>query len=415
MTGDDLPLLQTPIPGPASRAWVDRLAVRECPAVTARRARRAAALGASDTDPVVWSEALGANVRDVDGNVFVDLTAGFGVASAGHRNPAVVAAGQAQMGRLLHAMGDAFPDVRRIELMERLCAISGMDRVLFGSSGSDAVEAAIKTAWLATGRNRVLSFSGGYHGLSSAPLAAIGYKSDAFQTPFRGMLGAHVDRAPYGGDWPDLSPYAAVLVEPVLGRGGMRAPPPGWLAALRDATRDAGTLLIHDEIQCGLGRTGRWFAAEHEGVQPDLLCVGKALTGGFPLSACLGTAAAMDAWGASKGEAIHTQTFLGNPVGCAMALASLDELSLLIEVAAVQGAWFAAALGSVPGVRAVRGRGLILSAVVDDSLAAMRRMLERGYIVLPCGESGEALGFTPPLNITRQQLAAAVEALAECL
>jgi 4-aminobutyrate aminotransferase/(S)-3-amino-2-methylpropionate transaminase len=415
VTGDELPQLRTAVPGPASRAWVDRLARHECPAITARRARRAVSIGAADTDPIVWDEAVGANVRDADGNVFVDLCAGFGVASVGHRHPAVVAAGQAQLGRLPHAMGDAFPDLRRIELLERLCAVTGMDRVIFGSSGSDAVEAALKTARIATGRGRVLAFTGGYHGLAAASLAAIGYHVEAFRGPFADMLGHHVDHAPYGGDWPDLAPYAAVLVEPIQGRGGMREPPSGWLERLHTAARAAGALVIHDEIYSGLGRSGRLLAAGD--LRPDLLCLGKALGGGFPISACLGTSRAMDAWGASTGEAIHTQTFLGNPVGCAMALAVLDvvEREQIVARAASEGAWFSAALAEVPGVRAITGRGLMLGVHLDDSLGVTRKMLDRGYIVLPCGERAEALGLTPPLTIARAQLEGAVAALAECL
>ena len=415
MTGNDLPQLHTAIPGPRSRAWVDRLAARECPAITSRRARRAAALGASDTDPVVWDEAFGVNVRDVDGNVLVDLCAGFGVAALGHRHPAVVAAGQAQLAHLPHAMGDAFPDVRRIELMERLCALTGMDRVIFGCSGGDAVEAALKTARLATGRSRVLSFEGGYHGLASGPLAVIGYHVQAFQDPFRPLLGTHGDRAPWGGPLPDLSPYAAVLVEPVQGRGGMRAPPDGWLHELHTRARAAGALVIHDEIYCGLGRAGAWLAGSP--LRPDLLCLGKALAGGFPLSACLGTAAAMDAWGASTGEAIHTQTFLGNPTGCAMGLAALDEMERvdLPGMAERTGAWLTERLLRVPGVRGVTGRGLMLGAVVDDSLGAMRRMQARGYLALPAGEHAEVLGITPPLNTPRAVLEGALDALGEAL
>lgn len=415
MTGDDLPLLRTAVPGPSSRAWVDRLARHECPAITARRARRALSIGAADTDPIVWDEAVGANVRDADGNVFVDLCAGFGVASVGHRNPVVVAAGQNQLARLPHAMGDAFPDLRRIELLDRLCAVTGMDRVIFGTSGSDAVEAALKTAVIATGRGRVLAFTGGYHGLAAASLATLGYHVRAFREPFADMLGHHVDHAPYGGDWPDLTPYAAVLVEPIQGRGGMREPPAGWLERLHGAARAAGTLVVHDEIYSGLGRAGALLAAG--ALRPDLLCLGKALGGGFPISACLGTAAAMDAWGASTGEAIHTQTFLGNPVGCAMALAVLDvvEGEKLVARAASEGAWFAAALARVPGVRAITGRGMMLGVHIDDSIGVTRKMLDRGYIVLPCGERAEALGLTPPLTIARTQLEGAVAALAGCL
>lgn len=414
MTGIELPNMISPVPGPASRAWVDRLAARECPAVTARRARRAAALGAADTDPIVWDEAVGANVQDVDGNVFVDLCAGFGVAAVGHRHPAVVAAGQAQLAHLPHAMGDAFPDPRRIELMEALCARTGLDRVLLGTSGSDAVEAAVKTARLATGRDRVLSFTGGYHGLASAPLAVIGYHRREFREPFEPLLGTHGDLAPYGGPLPELHPYAAVLVEPIQGRGGMRAPPDGWLAELHAAARAAGALVIHDEIYSGLGRTGRFLATDE---RPDLLCLGKALGGGFPISACLGTAAAMDAWGASTGEAIHTQTFLGNPVGCAMGLAVLrviDEEGL-VERAATEGARFAEALAAVPGVTGVRGRGMMIGVELPDSLRVTRRLLERGWIVLPAGEHAEVLGLTPPLCLTRAQADGFVDALAEAL
>ena len=306
------------------------------------------------------------------------------------------------------------PDPRRIELMERLCAITGMDRVIFGSSGSDAVEAALKTAIVATGRGRILTFEGGYHGLASAPLAALGYHVHAFQAPFRAMLGSHVDRMPYGGTLPDLSAYAAVIVEPIQGRGGMRAPPEGWMEGLHAAARGSGTLVIHDEIYSGLGRTGSLLASS---LRPDLLCLGKALGGGFPISACLGTAEAMDAWGASTGEAIHTQTFLGNPVGCAMGLAVLGVLDTerLPERAAEEGAWFAARLAELPGVSRVTGRGLMLGVHMRDSLRVTREMLERGYIVLPCGERAEALGLTPPMTITRAQLEGTLGALQECL
>ncbi len=415
-----LPSVQTEVPGPVSRAWVDRLAARECPGITARRARRAAAIGAADTDPIVWAESEGENVWDVDGNRFVDLCAGFGVASIGHRHPRVVAAGQAQLAHLPHAMGDAFPDPRRIELMERLCALTGQDRVIFGSSGSDAVEAAFKTAVLATGRARILTFDGGYHGLAAAPLAAIGYHVQAFQHPFKALLGTFADRAPYGGALPDLTPYAAVLVEPLQGRGGMRAPPVGWLQGLSDAARRAGCVVIHDEIYSGFGRTGTMFASQNPADPcdpPDLVCVGKALAGGFPISACLGSAAVMDAWGASTGEAIHTQTFLGNPVGCAMALAALtvvDDERLPSRAARV-GADLTARLLALPGVQGVTGRGLMLGIRMDNPLAATRALLQRGWIILPCGERADALGFTPPLPIADETVDGFVQIVRELL
>jgi 4-aminobutyrate aminotransferase-like enzyme len=420
MTGNELPRLVTSVPGPASRGWIDRLALRECPAITARRARRAASLGRADDDPPVWAAARGVNVLDADGNLLVDLTAGFGASSVGHAHPAVVAAGQAQLAVLPHAMGDAFPHAGRVELLERLAGLTGLDRAILGSSGSDAVEAALKTARVATGRDGILAFEGGYHGLSYGALATTAYMAPAFRAPFQGQLGAHVRHAPFGGPIRDLTGLAAVLVEPIQGRGGVRVPPAGWLADLAAATRHAGVLLILDEIFTGTGRTGGWFACQREGVLPDLMCVGKGLGGGFPISACLGTARVMDAWGASTGQALHTQTFLGNPVGCAMAMAVLDTIERedLLAHAAREGAWLSTALAALPSVLEVRGPGLMVGARLQSgrqALAASRAMLRRGWILLPAGEAGDILAFTPPLTIAREVLAAAVEALRESL
>ena len=398
MTGADLPNLVTSIPGPGSRGWIDRLAQRECPAITARRSRRAGALGQAHADPVVWEEALGANVQDVDGNTLVDLTAGFGVASVGHRHPHVVAAAQRQLGALPHAMGDAFPDPTRIRLLEALAEKTGLDHGILGSSGSDAVEAALKTARIATGRDGVLAFEGGYHGLSYGALAATHYKAADFRTPFQGQLGPHVTHLPFGSVPDSLEGIGAVLVEPIQGRGGMRCPPPGWLAALADLCRSSGALLVLDEIYTGLGRTGRWFAFQHEDVLPDLLCVGKGLAGGFPISACMGKREVMESWGASTGEALHTQTFLGNPVGCAMALACLEVVDTenLVQRTEEEGARFAERLGRFGPVR---GRGWMLGLEVEDAPRLSRDLLELGWIVLPAGERAEVLAIIPPLNI----------------
>jgi 4-aminobutyrate aminotransferase/(S)-3-amino-2-methylpropionate transaminase len=409
--GARLPTARPEIPGPQSRAWVDRLALRECPAITARRARRAAALGTADDDPIVWAEAVGCNVVDADGQVFVDLCAGFGVASIGHRHPAVVAALKHQADRLLHAMGDAFPDPRRIELMEALCARTGLDRCILGSSGSDAVEAALKTARMASGRDGVLRFEGAYHGLSYGTLAAIGYKAEAFAGPFRAQLGTHTHIAPFGGPIPDLTGIGAVLIEPIQGRGGVRVPPKGWLAELAAAAHHAGAALIFDEIYTGCGRTGTFLRAQTEGVLPDLLCLGKGLAGGFPISACLGTAEVMDAWGASKGEALHTQTFLGNPLGSAMALACLDELDRVIPGVTARGERLRAGL-SAAGLH-LQGEGLLLGLPLPDTLRASRDLMQRGWIALPAGEKGEVLALTPPLNMPDTLLDALTRVLIE--
>ncbi len=424
--GDALPTLKTPVPGPASRAWVDRLARRECPAITARRQRRAESLGLADDDPIVWARARGANVEDADGNVFVDLTAGFGVAAAGHAHPAVTGAVSAQLDRLVHAMGDAFPDPQRIKLMERLAALSGMDRAILGSSGSDAVEAALKTARMATGRDGVLAFTGGYHGLSYGVLAALGYKRDAFQGPFSGQVGAHVRLAPFGGDLAELSPLlsqvGAVLVEPIQGRGGVRVPPPGWLDGLVNAAHDAGAVVIFDEIYTGCGRTGGWFAFQALGLRPDLVCVGKGLGGGFPVSACLGTAAVMDAWGGSRGEALHTQTFLGHPIGCTAALASLDVIEGLMPIVDETSQLLRAGLAGL-GL-GLRGRGMLVGVEVADPLGLSRELLQAGYLALPAGDApapgegvagGMVLALTPPLNLHPRQIAGFVDSVGRIL
>ena len=407
--GKSTPKLITEVPGPSSRSWIDRLAQRECPAITSRRERRASVLGAADDDPIVWKEAIGSNVYDVDGNRFVDLTAGFGVASAGHRNPKVTAAGKAQMDRLLHVMGDAFPDTNRILLLEKLANITGLERSILGSSGSDAVEAALKTGRIMSGRSGVLAFTGAYHGLSYGALPVTGYRGSAFRDPFSAQLGKHVQRAEFGGDIPTLSDIGTVIVEPVQGRGGIRVPPAGWLQALADKARTAGAVLVFDEVYTGFGRTGDWFAFQHEAVRPDILVVGKGMAGGFPISAAIGTAESMDAWGASQGEALHTQTFLGHPVGCAMALACIDEVANVLPSVRSTSDWFSDLLRQ-RGYR-VRGRGLMLGVELENTLMVSRKLLRAGFIVLPAGEQAEVLGITPPLTISDAQLIAFLDAL----
>ena len=419
MTGTDLPRLATEVPGPRSRARIDVLARHECAAVTARRARRAEALGLADDDPPVWDEALGANVRDVDGNVFVDLTSGFGVALVGHRDPGVVAAATRQAARLPHAMGDAFPDDSRIALLERLAdaAPRGLSVALLGLSGSDAVDAAVKTAVLATGRTGVLAFGGAYHGLALGVVGLQAYKA-AFTEPFRAVSHPGVTHLPWACDPSAVRDVLAtgriglVLAEPILGRGGIRVPPDGWLAEIADWTRRHGAVFCLDEIQTGLGRTGVRFAGPADGVVPDLMCVGKALGGGFPISACLGTPEVMAHWGGSKGEAIHTQTFLGHPIGCAAAVAVLDQLAGgLPERVRERGDALARALADARFP--VRGRGLMRAAEVGAGrgLAVSRGLLQRGYLALPADD--DAISLTPPVTLGDAQIEGLVRAMVE--
>jgi len=425
LRGDELPSLCTAIPGPKSVRLVDALARHECPAITARRARRACALGSAATDPIVWAAARGATVRDVDGNVYIDVTSGFGVATLGHAAPAVCEAAIKQATTpLLHAMGDAFADESRVLLLEELCALvgHGLSKAILGCSGADAVQAALKTAALASGRAGVLAFSGGYHGLAHGALAPTAYKAEAFREPFAAQLGAHVTFAEFGAlPLPPLASagIGAVLVEPIQGRGGIRVAPAGWLTALKAHCEAEGALLIYDEIYSGFGRTGEWFAWQAAGgPPPDLLCVGKALGGGFPISACLGTRAAMDAWGASRGEALHTQTFLGNPMGCAMARAALRTLRAIDAPAlarAKEAALRRALLAAGFERGAVRGCGLMLALAMDDPLHAMAALLRRGVIALPCGDGADfAMALVPPLTVTDAQLRALAAALRSC-
>jgi 4-aminobutyrate aminotransferase-like enzyme len=432
--------------------------------------------------PVVWERAQGVNVWDAEGKKYLDLTAAFGVAAAGHANPQVVKAGQAQMEKLMHAMGDVHPHARKAELARELSRLtferwSGEfhgagfepdDRVqnpkpeirnpklqtaktIFCNSGFEAVEAALKTAMLTAGKYGVIAFQGGYHGLGYGTLNTT--HREMFRGPFRLQLkefGHFVQFPTKAADLPVVETLmrrhfqrgwvGAVLVEPIQARGGINLPPPGFLPLLRRLCDEHKALLVLDEIYTGFGRTGKWFACEHSGVIPDIICLGKALTGGFPLSACVGRADVMDAaWPASHGEAVHTSTFLGNPVGCAMALAQIEELreNKLPERAAKLGDFLIPELSKVhpPSQSSgatgspkynVTARGVGLMAGLDfrsangspDGAIAIRivkAMLREGFILLPEGEHGNVVSFTPPLTISKAQLTETLDALAKVL
>ena len=413
--------------------------------------------------PIVWERAQGVHVWDVDGNKYLDLTAAFGVAAAGHANPRVVKAGQRQMAKLLHAMGDVHPHALKAELARELSRVTferwtnpkfkvqssklkvqpATAKTIFCNSGFEAVEAALKTALLATGRRGVIAFTGAYHGLGYGALNAT--HREHFRGPFRAQLGEFGHFASYPTS-PDQLAQAeaeirrllvkekpgAILVEPIQGRGGIQIPSPEFLPLLRRLCNQHGTLLILDEIFTGFGRTGKWFACEHSGVVPDLICLGKALTGGFPLSACVGRADLMDAaWPESTGEAIHTSTFLGHPVGCAMALANLAEIRQLklverstrlgevllgelrkIQSSTLKVAGHARGIGLLAGLELRREGG---APATEESLRAIKALLRRGFILLPEGEHGNVVSFTPPLTISEAQLRRTVGELGRVL
>lgn len=433
----DLPVLRTSIPGPRSLALAAELRRWESANVTY--------VDPDGRFPIFWESARDCLVTDVDGNTFLDLTAAFGVASVGHTNPRVANALAAQSATLIHGMGDVHPAAIKVELARKIAERTPGDlgHCVFGSDGADAVEAALKTARLATGKPGVLAFAGGYHGLTYGTLAVT--SRDDFRAPFAGQVPAFARHVPYaeprtcptrcsectqaclnrvddalaGGD------VGAVVVEPIQGRGGIVVPPWGWLSGLRALCDTHGALLIADEIFTGWGRTGDWFACDHENVVPDILCVGKAMGGGFPISACVARPFVMAAWGPSRGEALHTSTFLGSPLGCAAALAAIAEMEErdLPNRARVTGAYFKEQLQALatrhPGAMAeVRGRGLMLGVRLSAASLALRLvydLLARGVIVLPAGPLGDVLEFVPPLTIAREQIDWAVRQINDAL
>lgn len=404
MTRDDLlPSMRTKAPGPKSRALAKQLRLVESRNIT----------HISPRWPIFWKRAAGANVWDVDGNRYLDLTGAFGVASVGHSNQRVVSAIRQQAGVLMHAMGDVHPTELKLRLARELVSLTfgrwlpgkkgSAGRVIFGNSGAEAVEAALKTAVMRTGRPGVIAFQGGYHGLTYGALDATW--RDEFRRPFLKQLGGFTVHVPFGElpEVRDADRYGAVLVEPIQGRGGIHLPGDNFLRGLRTFCDRHGMMLIFDEVYTGFCRTGKWFACEHWGVTPDMICVGKAMTGGFPMSACIGRAEAMDAWPVSTGEAIHTSTFLGNPVGCAAAFASIAEMKRLKlnQRAADLGRL---AFLHFSRINRVRGLGLMLGLETVDAPAVCERLLARGILALPEGDDGTVIGITPPLVIASRQL-----------
>ena len=389
--------------------------------------------------PPFWTDARGASVKDAEGNTYLDFSGAFGVAFAGHRHPRVVDRIRTQAERLVHGMGDIHPPAVKVEFLERLAAFLPWpeSRTILGLSGSDAVEAALKTAQLATGRCGIIAFEGSYHGLSLGALATT--HRDHFRRRFTSRLADHVRFVPFPSSADEAPrvldriavlladgtspPAGAVIVEPIQGRAGVRIPPRGFLAELAKRTRDGGALLVADEIFTGMGRTGDLFACDHDAFAPDLVCLGKALGGGMPLSAVCGPASVMEAWPPSSGEAIHTSTFLGHPLSCAGGLGFLAALEAedLVARAKRLGAqaldYLAVGLDGCDEVLAVRGRGLMLGIELrggEDRAPGTEtaaRALERGLIVLPAGAHGEVVELTPPATVTTAELEQGLEIL----
>ena len=395
--------------------------------------------------PLVIDRGAGAIVEDVDGNVFLDCTAGIAVNATGHSHPDVVKAIAEQAQRFLHMSGTDFyyePQVRLAEELAALAPIAGGVRSFFANSGAEAIEACLKLARYATGRDNIVAFLGGFHGRTLGALSLTASKAiqrRGFGPMMPGVFHAPYPdtyRCPHGGDGADcaarcidyiehrlflhlVSPdeVAAVVVEPIQGEGGYVVAPDGFLEQLRELTRKHGILLIVDEVQSGMGRTGKMFAIEHTSVEPDIIAIAKGIASGLPLGVAVARSDLMT-WPAGA----HASTFGGNAVSCAAALATIALLKdRLMANAAEVGDHLKAGLTGLMDKHAligdVRGRGLMIGVELvrdrrtkeradSERDAAVTAAFNRGLLVLGAGKN--SIRFSPPLVLTRDQADTAV-------
>ncbi|HET6754731.1 MAG TPA: acetylornithine transaminase [Jiangellaceae bacterium] len=358
----------------------------------------------------------GCYVWDEDGRRYLDLLGGLAVNVLGHGHPALVAAVTEQL-RTLGQVSNFFATPLQVALAERLLEISCADggRVFFANSGTEALEAAFKMA-RRTGRSAIVAATGGFHGRTMGSLALTG--KPAIREPFAPLPGGVV-HVPYA-DVDALAAAvdadtAAVVLEPIQGEAGVRVPPAGYLRAARQITSRHGALLVLDEVQTGVGRTGEWFAFQHDGVRPDVVTVAKGLGGGFPVGACLGFGRAADLLGPGS----HGSTFGGNPVAAAAGLAVLEtvERDGLLDNVNKVGDQLRRGVESLgePLVAGVRGRGLLLAIELTAPVAtqAAAAALDAGFIVNAV--SSDALRLAPPLVLSGDQVESFVGALPSIL
>jgi 4-aminobutyrate aminotransferase len=402
--------------------------------------------------PLVVKEGRGCAVEDVDGNLYLDFMAGIAVASTGHSHPKVIEAIEQQARKFLHICGSDFyyePMVELAEKLSRLAPGRPAKRVFLTNSGTEAIEAAFKLARFATKRQHVIAFLGAFHGRTMGALSLTASRAshraqfsplipDVHHVPF-----AHCHRCPYHLEHDscatecvtylekilfrhEVSPeeVAAIFIEPIQGEGGYVVPPDEFMPMLQDLCRRHGILLVADEIQSGFGRTGKMFACEHWGVEPDIVCVAKGIASGMPLGAMIAREE-ISTW--TRGT--HGSTFGGNPVACAAALASIEIIEQgLVDNAAAQGSYLKQRLLELkavhPVISDVRGLGLMVGVEfqrADSSRApdvklrdeVMHRCFESGLLLLGCGES--TLRWCPPLIVTRAEINTAVEIFSSVL
>jgi 4-aminobutyrate aminotransferase len=431
-----VPRIQTELPGPRAQELLERDQRYVSPSYTR-------------IYPLVVERGSGAVIEDVDGNLFLDFTAGIAVTSTGHCHPQVVAAIQDQASKLIHMSGTDFYYEPQIDLSQRLAELApgkSAKRVFFTNSGAEALEAALKLARWHTGRSRAIAFLGAFHGRTYGAMSLSGSKlvhrrgfsplvPDIHHVPY--PRGAEVRQiADFGRRcvaqieetiFKRVAPpdeVAAIFVEPIQGEGGYHVPPRDFLPGLRDLCDRYGMLLVVDEVQTGMGRTGKLFAVEHWGVEPDIICLAKGIASGMPLGAMVAKADVMD-WPSGS----HASTFGGNPVSCRAALATLELLEQCYTAnAAERGEQLRRGLGklqrSFAQIGDVRGLGLMVAADIlqaDDHQAPdpaardeiVQAAFHQGLLLLGCGES--ALRFCPPLCITAEQVETALHILAGVL
>jgi 4-aminobutyrate aminotransferase len=430
LAGTEAPRLVTELPGPKAREVLERDGRTTSPSLPR-------------VYPFVPARGAGSVVEDVDGNLFLDVNAGIAVTSTGHCHPAVVEAIQRQAAELIHYSASDFYLPIYSELTERLenvAPMSGTVRSFLTNSGTEAVEAGIKLARWATGRQYVIAFYGSFHGRSYGSVSLTASKATyraGFGPLLPGVLHAYYGDGrdmpvPPRGDeegFPTLEhiegflmkkivapdEVAAIVVEPVLGEGGYIVPPDGWLQALRELCDRHGILLICDEVQSGMGRTGKMWAVEHFGVEPDILLSGKGIASGMPLGAMIARDSVMT-W--TKGT--HGSTYGGNPLSCAAAIATLDVIGQeeLLENAAKVGDLMANGLRDVQSrhdaIREVRGLGLMIGIDLphhDAAAAVERAAFDRGLLTLGCGD--RAIRMSPPLVFREDQARVALELFEE--
>jgi 4-aminobutyrate aminotransferase len=432
---DVVPNIKTPLPGLKAQELLDRDERYVSPSYTR-------------IYPLVVDRGSGAVIRDVDGNLFLDFTAGIAVTSTGHCHPHVVDAITDQAHKLLHMSGTDFYYQPQIDLSQRLAEAgpgTSRKRVFFTNSGAEALEAALKLARWHTGRPRALAFFGAFHGRTYGAMSLSGSKlvhrrgfaplvPDIHHVPYpRGCAGCadaagcacvqQIEETVLRRTAPPEE-VAAIFVEPIQGEGGYHVPPPGFLPALRQLCDRYGILLVADEVQCGMGRTGKLYAVEHWGVEPDILCLAKGIASGMPLGAIVARDEVMD-WPSGS----HASTFGGNPVSCRAALATFDLIEGgYMTNAAERGAELKAGLIGMrrrhAAVGDVRGLGLMVamdltrpgdSSTPDPALRdeVVQTAFRRGLLLLGCGEA--AVRFCPPLCVTAEQVKTALGLLDEVL